>query len=30
MDPPSELNAGCHDIFASQLTDIDVSAISDK
>jgi hypothetical protein len=29
MDPPSELNAGGHDLFASQLTEVDVSAISD-
>jgi hypothetical protein len=30
LDPPSELNAGGHDLFASQLADIDLSAISDK
>lgn len=30
MDPPSQLNAGGHDLFASQLTEVDVSAISDK
>jgi hypothetical protein len=30
MDPPSELNAGGHDLFAEQLTEVDVSAISDR
>jgi hypothetical protein len=29
MDPPSTLNAGGHDLYASQLTEIDLSAISD-
>jgi hypothetical protein len=29
LDPPSELNAGGHDLYASQLTGIDLSAISD-
>lgn len=28
LDPPSTMNAGGHDLFASQLTEIDVSAIS--
>lgn len=28
LDPPSELNAGGHDLYASQLTGIDLSAIS--
>lgn len=30
MDPPSTLNAGGHDLFASELTKIDLSALSDK
>jgi hypothetical protein len=30
LDPPSELNAGGHDLYASQLTEVDLSAISDK
>ena len=30
LDPPSELNAGGHDLFASQLTEVDLSAISDR
>jgi hypothetical protein len=30
MDPPSELNAGGHDLFASQLTEVDLTALTDK
>jgi len=30
LDPSSTMNAGGHDLYASQLTEIDLSAISDK